>query len=211
MITQEIEREEYEMYTVGFIAEQLGGRIIGNNKRVIKSISTLEDIRENSIVFIKNKRNFRSLVKNKQSICVVVDFDPAEKTGFDFIVISREEKNRAFIKLLSLFEENWKHAINVFGENQVSSYVLTGFGEEKADFLKDVEKLISIGVIPYITSVRSIPGKRNLPLTDYNELLEIYIRSGEIMREYSVNPLKNKAGCVRCGGCSAIKEAYKAC
>ena len=97
------------MYTVGFIAEQLGGRIIGNNKRVIKSISTLEDIRENSIVFIKNKRNFRSLVKNKQSICVVVDFDPAEKTGFDFIVISREEKNRAFIKLLSLFEENWKH------------------------------------------------------------------------------------------------------
>jgi biotin synthase-related radical SAM superfamily protein len=110
-----------------------------------------------------------------------------------------------------LFEENWKHAINVFGENQVSSYVLTGFGEEKADFLKDVEKLISVGVIPYITPVRSIPGKRNLPLTDYNELMEIYIRSGEIMREYGVNPLKNKAGCVRCGGCSAIKEAYKVC
>ena len=28
------------------------------------------------------------------------------------------------------------------------------------------------------------------------------------MREYGVNPLENKAGCVRCGGCSAIKEAY---
>ncbi|MFX0029032.1 MAG: radical SAM protein [Candidatus Hermodarchaeota archaeon] len=108
-----------------------------------------------------------------------------------------------------LFEENWKHAINVFGENQVSSYVLTGFGEKKADFLKDVEKLISIGVIPYITPVRSIPGKKNLPLTDFNDLLEIYKRSGELMRDYGVNPLKNKAGCVRCGGCSAIKEAYK--
>ncbi|MBA7539711.1 hypothetical protein ES705_31992 [subsurface metagenome] len=108
-----------------------------------------------------------------------------------------------------LFEENWKHAINVFGDNQVSSYVLTGFGEEKVNFLKDVEKLVSVGVIPYITPVRSIPGKRNLPLTDCNELLDIYQRSGGLMREYGVNPLKSKAGCVRCGGCSAINEAFK--
>ena len=108
-----------------------------------------------------------------------------------------------------LYEENWKHAINVFGDNQVSSYVLTGFGEKKTDFLKDVEKLVSVGVIPYITPVRSIPGIPNLPLTDCNELLEVYQRSGELMKEYGINPLKNKAGCVRCGGCSAIKEAYK--
>ena len=108
-----------------------------------------------------------------------------------------------------LFEENWKHAIDVFGQNQVSSYVLTGFGEKKADFLRDVEKLVSVGVIPYITPVRSIPGKHNLPLTDYNVLLEVYQRTGELMKEYGLNPLKNKAGCVRCGGCSAIKEAYR--
>ncbi|MFX1345946.1 MAG: radical SAM protein [Promethearchaeota archaeon] len=109
-----------------------------------------------------------------------------------------------------LFVENWEHALNVFGDNQVSSYVLTGFGEEKENFLKDVEKLVSIGVIPYITPVRSIPGKRNLPLTDFNMMLDIYKRSGELMREYGVNPLKNRAGCVRCGGCSAINEAFKA-
>jgi radical SAM protein (TIGR04043 family) len=109
-----------------------------------------------------------------------------------------------------LFVENWKHAINVFGNNQVSSYVLTGFGEEKVKFLKDVERLVSMGVIPYITPVRSIPGRRNLPLTDFNEMLDIYKRSGELMREYGINPLKNKAGCVRCGGCSAINEAFKA-
>jgi radical SAM protein (TIGR04043 family) len=108
-----------------------------------------------------------------------------------------------------LYEENWIHAINVFGENQVSSYILTGFGEKKKDFLKDLEKLVSVGVIPYITPVRSIPGKRNLPLTDFKEMLEVYQRSGELMKEYGINPLKNKAGCVRCGGCSAIKEAYR--
>lgn len=107
-----------------------------------------------------------------------------------------------------LFEKNWKHAIDTFGKNQVSSYVLTGFGESKGDFIKDIERVISLGVIPYITPVRSIPGKKNLPNTNFEDLLDIYKDSGKLMREYGVNPLENKAGCVRCGGCSAIKEAY---
>jgi radical SAM protein (TIGR04043 family) len=111
---------------------------------------------------------------------------------------------------LKLFEKNWKKAIEVFGSNQVSSYILAGFGEKKAEFLKDIESVISIGVIPYLTPVRSVPGKKNLPITNYEEMLDIYIRVGEMMKNYGVNPLKNKAGCVKCGGCSAISEAFKA-
>jgi radical SAM protein (TIGR04043 family) len=108
------------------------------------------------------------------------------------------------------FEDNWKHAIEIFGKNQVSSYVLTGFGEPKIEFLKNVEKIISLGVIPYITPVRSIPGKKDLPITNYIELLEIYRENALLMKIYGVNPLENKAGCVKCGGCSAIKEAFLA-
>ncbi|MFW9972756.1 MAG: radical SAM protein, partial [Candidatus Odinarchaeota archaeon] len=109
-----------------------------------------------------------------------------------------------------LFEQNWKYAIDVFGKNQVSSYILTGFGESKTDFIKNIEKVISIGVIPYITPVRSIPGKKDLPITYYKDLLEIYKESAKLMKQYGVNPLETQAGCVRCGGCSAINEAYKA-
>ncbi len=110
----------------------------------------------------------------------------------------------------NLFEKNWRHAIDVFGKNQVSSYILTGFGESKVDFLNDVEKIISIGVIPYITPVRSIPGKKDLPTTNFHDLVDIYRESAVLMKQYGVNPLENKAGCVKCGGCSAIKEAFKA-
>jgi radical SAM protein (TIGR04043 family) len=109
-----------------------------------------------------------------------------------------------------LFEKNWKYAVDIFGKNQVSSYVLTGFGESKDDFIENVEKIISIGVIPYITPVRSIPGKKDLPITYYKDLIEIYKESGKLMKQYGVNPMENKAGCVKCGGCSAIKEAYNA-
>ena len=107
-----------------------------------------------------------------------------------------------------LYKKNWKHAVKVFGDNQVSTYVLTGFGESRNEFVDAVENIISLGVIPYITPVRSIPGKKDLPATDYEKLLDIYLRTGILMKQYGVNPLKNKAGCVRCGGCSAIKEAY---
>jgi radical SAM protein (TIGR04043 family) len=109
-----------------------------------------------------------------------------------------------------LFEKNWEHAIDIFGKNQVSSYILTGFGEDKEELLKDLEKIIAIGVIPYITPVRSVPGKQNLPITDQKRLLEIYLKIGTLLKDYKVNPLKNRAGCVKCGGCSAINEAYKA-
>ena len=49
-----------------------------------------------------------------------------------------------------------------------------------------------------------------MPVMNYNSLLEIYNIAARMMKEYGVNPLENKAGCVRCGGCSAITEAYKA-
>jgi radical SAM protein (TIGR04043 family) len=109
-----------------------------------------------------------------------------------------------------LFEDNWKHAVELFGSNQVSSYILTGFGESPNDFIDDLDKIISIGVIPYITPVRAIPGKKsNMPIMNHNALLEIYSRAAKLMKEYGVDPLQNKAGCVRCGGCSAINEAYR--
>ncbi|MFW9898315.1 MAG: radical SAM protein [Candidatus Thorarchaeota archaeon] len=107
-----------------------------------------------------------------------------------------------------IFEKNWKHALEIFGKNQVSSFLLTGFGESNDEFISDLEKLISLGVIPFITPARSIPGMKDLPTTNYKLLLEIYSEAAKLMKEYGVNPLENKAGCVRCGGCSAIREAY---
>ena len=109
------------------------------------------------------------------------------------------------------FTESWKNAIEIFGENQVETYLLTGFGESRIDFIDDLEKVVSLGVIPFITPVRCVPGRKKvMPTMNYNALLEIYLNAAKLLREYGVNPLENKAGCVKCGGCSAINEAYKA-
>ncbi len=113
-------------------------------------------------------------------------------------------------KPLELYRENWKHAIEVFGKNQVESFILMGFGESPEDFIEELEKLVQLGVIPYITPVRAIPDANNtMPIMNHNTLLEIYNRAAKMMKNYGVNPLKHLAGCVRCGGCSAIVEAYR--
>ena len=111
----------------------------------------------------------------------------------------------------SLFEENWRHALEVFGKNQVETYILTGLGEDTDELIESIEKVVAIGVVPYITPTRPIPEKvSNAPGMNHELLLEIYLKTAKMMKDYKVDPLKNIAGCVRCGGCSAINEAYKA-
>jgi radical SAM protein (TIGR04043 family) len=108
-----------------------------------------------------------------------------------------------------LFDDNWHKAVDIFGRDQVETFILTGFGETIDILLNEIEKVTSLGVIPFITPVRSIPGKKDLPQTEPETLIQIYITAAKMMKKYGINPLKNKAGCVRCGGCSAINEAYK--
>ena len=106
-------------------------------------------------------------------------------------------------------ERNSQNALEIFGKNQVETFILTGFGEEYDKLIADLEELISLGVIPFITPARSIPGRKSLPITDHILLIQLYQRVASLMKTYGVNPLENKAGCVKCGGCSAINEAYK--
>lgn len=108
----------------------------------------------------------------------------------------------------SAFEDNWKKAVEIFGKNQVETFILTGFGETTENLLPRLEKVIALGVIPFITPARSIPGLKDLPPTNSNDLIDTYLEAAKFMRNYGVNPLKNKAGCVKCGGCSAINQAY---
>ncbi|MFW9928205.1 MAG: radical SAM protein [Candidatus Thorarchaeota archaeon] len=111
----------------------------------------------------------------------------------------------------STFEKNWRKTVELFGKNQVETFVLTGFGESYERLLINLEKVIALGVIPFITPARSIPGFKELPPTKTEDLITVYLEAAKLMRKYGVNPLKNKAGCVKCGGCSAINQAFIIC
>jgi len=39
-------------------------------------------------------------------------------------------------------------------------------------------------------------------------MIRLYQAVCEVMKSYGIDPQKNKAGCARCGNCSALTEFY---
>jgi len=90
-------------YTIGEIAERLHGRVIGNSKLSVHQVSTPENMEEDSIVFIRDKKTWREIHPDA-SVCLVVSFDPDESRNTNYIVIEPDKKDEVFISLLSIFQ-----------------------------------------------------------------------------------------------------------
>ncbi|MFX1297409.1 MAG: MSMEG_0568 family radical SAM protein [Promethearchaeota archaeon] len=112
---------------------------------------------------------------------------------------------------LEKYKDTWKYTVQLFGENQVSSFILVGLGESDDSILNGTKLLLELGVIPYIVPFRPIEGTpmENTPPQSYSRLLNLFTNVAQLLRDYGVDPTKNKAGCVRCGGCSPLTEAFK--
>ncbi|OGL47504.1 MAG: hypothetical protein A2149_01025 [Candidatus Schekmanbacteria bacterium RBG_16_38_11] len=114
-------------------------------------------------------------------------------------------KNKIDIETYKLF---WKEAVNVFGKNQVSSFIVTGLGESINSVLEGSEMLCEIGVYPYIVPLHPVPQtplehKRSL---DPETQIRIYEEASRFLKKYGLSWKKSLAGCVRCRSCSAISE-----
>jgi radical SAM protein (TIGR04043 family) len=108
------------------------------------------------------------------------------------------------------FEEFWMQAVKIFGKGDVTTFILTGFGENIQELKDYCDKIISWGIIPVVVPVRHIEGTRfQKQTTNAEDLIEIYDSVAKSFIKHQLNPLKTKAGCVRCSGCSAILDAYE--
>ena len=91
-------------------------------------------------------------------------------------------------------------AVGVFGRGQVSTYILAGLGDTREEILSMCERLVALGVYPFVVPFVPISGT---PLEDHPApdpgwmLAAAGLRSGDI-----------KAGCGKCGACSSL-SAYE--
>ncbi len=109
---------------------------------------------------------------------------------------------------LDSFVSAWKIAVDLFGAGQVSSMIIAGLGESDANIIQGSEILARMGVVPLLVPLRPIIGT---PLEDARppspeRMIGLYMKLGEMLRTFGNNVLENKAGCVRCGGCSALGD-----
>ena len=109
------------------------------------------------------------------------------------------------------FIKNWKYAVDLFGPNQVESYLLVGLGENFDQFKRAVEIMVENEVIPFIVPARPIKNTKfdKNQLNSYKFLVNYYQYAGIRLHEQGLKPWKAVAGCVRCGACSAIGEATR--
>lgn len=99
-------------------------------------------------------------------------------------------------------------AAELFGKNQVISFILAGLGEEKKSIVEGAKKLASIGCYPFIVPFRPIHGTPlgNLKPPSSSYLKEINEEVAEILNDYNLTYKKIKAGCGRCTCCSSLPE-----
>jgi len=125
--------------------------------------------------------------------------------SLDMEVLSKIAPVKAAIGLRR-YEEAWKGAVEIFGPNQVSSFLIAGLGERPDSIVSASDYLADLGVYPFVVPLRPIPGslmEDALP-PDPASMTAIYEKVAGSLEKTGLSAGHSLAGCVRCGACSGL-------
>ncbi|MEM8673019.1 MAG: MSMEG_0568 family radical SAM protein [Cyanobacteria bacterium P01_G01_bin.67] len=107
---------------------------------------------------------------------------------------------------LDYYFQAFAAAVEVFGWGQVSTYILAGLGDSLETIVSTCDRLIQLGVYPFVVPFVPITGT---PLADHQPpssdfMHAIYERVGGLLNQAGMFSQDIKAGCAKCGACSAL-------
>ncbi len=113
---------------------------------------------------------------------------------------------------LARYDEAWREAVRVFGRNRVSTYILVGLGEDPDELVAGAERLIEMGVYPFVVPYRPLAGSLahdvdDVAAPDPVTLMNITMRVGAALELAGMRGADQGAGCAACGACSALQTA----
>jgi radical SAM protein (TIGR04043 family) len=102
--------------------------------------------------------------------------------------------------------EAFAAAVEVFGRGQVSTYILAGLGDSAQAILNTSERLIALGVYPFVVPFVPISGTplESHPPPSPDFVHEILGPLAAMLRAGGLRASDIKAGCGKCGACSAL-------
>jgi radical SAM protein (TIGR04043 family) len=103
-------------------------------------------------------------------------------------------------------------AVGVFGRGQVSTYILAGLGDPQDAILATCKRLIALGVYPFVVPFVPISGT---PLESHPPPTAVFMHGilaplAQMLRAGGLQATAIKAGCGRCGACSALSTYERA-
>lgn len=147
-----------------------------------------------------------------ESVAVIEDVRAA---GADTIGVHIESMNMDVLRRaapakaaygLERYRRAWQRSVELFGKNQVSSFLIAGLGDTRAGLVEAADELCAMGVFPYVLPLRPVPGtpfeRERPPSADFMEAL--YREVAAVLRRHGMASSASRAGCVRCGACSCL-------
>ncbi len=112
---------------------------------------------------------------------------------------------------LEKYFSSFEAAVKVFGRGQVSTYILAGLGDTAEAILEMGQKLCDMGVYPFVVPFVPISGT---PLESHPapraEFMAAILRPlGAMVARAGIRSQDIKAGCGKCGACSALSTYEK--
>ena len=109
---------------------------------------------------------------------------------------------------VSRYEEAWSEAVRVFGRNRVSTYLLVGLGEDPDELAAGAERLIDMGVYPFVVPYRPLVGAHapapGIPAPGPLSRKRVTRRVAAALQRSGMRGSDQGAGCAACGACSAL-------
>ncbi len=107
---------------------------------------------------------------------------------------------------ISRYMEAFEAAVKVFGRGQVSTYILAGLGDTPQAILEISERLLALGVYPFVVPFVPISGTplESHPAPDPAFMTSILQPLGAMVSKAGLRSSDIKAGCGKCGACSSL-------
>ncbi len=127
---------------------------------------------------------------------------------FDPGVLARVAPGKARTGIEGYFAA-WRRAVDVFGEGQVSTYVILGMGEDPELTVEGCRRAVDMGVYPFIVPLRPVAGSL---MGDWQAAPDVPTPSRSITRcvaymaQRGLTAATTKAGCARCQACSGLRS-----
>lgn len=122
-------------------------------------------------------------------------------------VRARIMPGKATVPLEHYFEA-FTAAVAVFGRGQVSTYLLAGLGDSLTTLVEISERLIDVGVYPFVVPFVPITGTllENQAAPPSEFMFALYEQIGNLLKRAGMSSADIKAGCAKCGACSALSQ-----
>lgn len=107
---------------------------------------------------------------------------------------------------IETYFRTWEHAVKVFGEGRVSTYVILGMGEDPQLTIDACKRAVDIGVYPFVVPLRPVAGSlmEDVPAPSREYTEPIYRKVAGFLADRGLGADTAVAGCARCQACSSL-------